>query len=351
MKMNLCLFCLVFLLLVFLTLQSVTGAGSYNYMLKPNVLVVVPAMGSSTVQVTLQCGESYAHGDVVWRIKGREVARGNQVNIIVEEMLGGNYTCHARSGALLNHTLVLVQAVHRRILDRSPDSEYIHCLSKNYSGVFQCSWTWSRTRKGDLLLVTAARSTAEITCSLDPSGHSITCRDPAHCPYSEEIERIKLAVYVKNEFRMEKYTQAFYIAEIVKPDRITVTKVDRNNFEWGYPDTWSTPDSYFPLTFQVKVIPWKQRCDCECLARRSGKIELHTTQSRQWPVREGFLFCVRAQDALCNSSWSDWSLVGKNLPAHFNSTSDAGTSAAQNKRNKKKNRKQKGNHKKRRNRI
>ncbi|XP_061092225.1 interleukin 12Ba [Conger conger] len=307
--MDLCVFCLLLL-----SLQCVKGTATY-YTLKPNVMVVVRERGLSMTQVPLLCGESYERDTIVWRIKGREVAQGNQVNVNVVMMQGGNYTCHAQSGALLNHTLVLVQAMDRRILDRSPDSDYLHCLSKNYSGVFQCSWRWSQTRKErapDLFLVTASRSSVELTCTLGPSGQSITCRDHSHCPYSEERRRITLAVYVKNQFRVEKYTQAFYIADIVKPDRIPVTRLDTRSLEWGYPDTWSTPGSYFPLTFQVKEISRRHNCDCEGHGRRRCRMALHTTEGLQWPVRRGFLVCVRAQDALCNSTWSDWSLVRTN---------------------------------------
>ena len=36
--------------------------------------------------------------------------QGNQVKVLVEEMNGGNYTCHLGSnGEYLNHTLILVQ--------------------------------------------------------------------------------------------------------------------------------------------------------------------------------------------------------------------------------------------------
>lgn len=36
--------------------------------------------------------------------------QGNQVEVVVEEMDGGNYTCHlSPSGEYLNHTLILVQ--------------------------------------------------------------------------------------------------------------------------------------------------------------------------------------------------------------------------------------------------
>lgn len=36
--------------------------------------------------------------------------QGNQVKVLVEEMIGGNYTCHlGPDGEYLNHTVILIQ--------------------------------------------------------------------------------------------------------------------------------------------------------------------------------------------------------------------------------------------------
>lgn len=44
-------------------------------------------------------------------ISGMELElQGNQVRVLVEEMDGGNYTCHlGPDGEYLNHTLILIQ--------------------------------------------------------------------------------------------------------------------------------------------------------------------------------------------------------------------------------------------------
>lgn len=34
--------------------------------------------------------------------------------------------------------------------------------------------------------------------------------------------------------------------------------------------------------------------------------QVHTTKSSQWSVKAKVMVCVRAQDALCDSHWSDW---------------------------------------------
>ncbi|KAJ8406070.1 hypothetical protein AAFF_G00309580 [Aldrovandia affinis] len=298
--MNLALFSLLLL-----TLQSAKGsdqeAGSYRT-LQQNVLVVTPKVDSSAVQVPLQCGESYGDRKIVWRSKNGVVGEGNRINVTVEEMFGGNYSCHDDTG-YLNHTLVLVQGSKNAILENSDSTDPIQCLSNNYSGHFQCSWKWSHGRKGDVLLVTVTRSSVEINCTVDPSGQSIACRDHTHCPYVEEVERITLTLHVKRGYRVDIYKKYFYISEIGKPDGISITKVG-NTYKWEYPETWSVPHSYFPLTFEVKMIHLKHNCDCKSKVCISKNIQ---TTDRHWPVREKFLFCIRAQDALCNSSWSDWS--------------------------------------------
>lgn len=50
--------------------------------------------------------------------------QGNQVTVLVEEMDGGNYTCHQSSdGQYLNHTLIFIQ------LD--PDNKAVILKEKN----------------------------------------------------------------------------------------------------------------------------------------------------------------------------------------------------------------------------
>lgn len=53
---------------------------------------------------------------------------GNKVDVLVEEMDGGNYTCHLKpNGKYLNHTVILVQLqpASRPVIleDKSPEGE------------------------------------------------------------------------------------------------------------------------------------------------------------------------------------------------------------------------------------
>ncbi|XP_036379784.1 interleukin-12 subunit beta-like [Megalops cyprinoides] len=302
---------LVLLSVLLIALQQAQGSSSQPWLLKPNVLVVEKEM-QSTVEVPLICGESFEGAEISWRNEGEELGqRGNRITVTVEEMMAGNYTCHDSAGALLGHQLVLVQVQggqrQRKILKGSDNADYIKCSSKNYGGIFRCSWQWSNERKGSVVLISATRSSdgRDITCTLDSDEAGITCTDQFQCAYSEEQDHIELEVYVRSLYRLEKYFSSFSISEIVKPDSVHIAKLQGSTFELQYPETWSVPASFFPLRFHIKVVPHKKDCDYEAQSRT----QVIFTQNQTFSVnnRREFLLCVRAQDPLCNSAWSEWS--------------------------------------------
>ncbi|CAB1353038.1 unnamed protein product [Coregonus sp. 'balchen'] len=250
--------------------------------LMPNVLVVkVDRRVFTETQVPLSCGD-YLDTEVIWRKGSKHVGQGNQIRVKVESMMGGNYSCHNAAGVYLNHTLVLVQDIQspnrRCVLEKSHDTdedEYIRCLAKNYSGIFHCSWKKTEHRmSAAVVFVQVGRP---ISCSVDSDGAGLTCQDRDSCPFAEEVSRIDLTVYFRSNDLLEEYTiTPFYIREIVKPDKIHITKVEGNTFQWEYPATWSRPWPYFPLTFRVKVVHQGASCDS------------------------------KEQDDLVDSQWSQW---------------------------------------------
>ncbi|XP_064208055.1 interleukin-12 subunit beta-like [Anguilla rostrata] len=285
------------------------GGRSQHDQLVPNVIVVEKEL-QTAIEVPLRCGGEYEGMDISWRREGSPLPkRGNHINVTVEEMMGGNFTCHDSAGAVLNHQLLLVQLSRRdndrRILEKT-DGDYIKCLSRNYSGIFHCSWNWSPNRVGTVVHVSAQRSSNRdnITCTVDENESGITCLDQFQCSYAEELDYITLSVHIRYMYRLEKYTSQFSISEIVKPDKVSITKLSGNTFEMEYPSTWSLPKSYFPLTFHIKVMPLRKGGDCS-----NEQVQGSRTQNRTVSVgnRREFRLCVRAQDELCNSSWSDWS--------------------------------------------
>ncbi|XP_039976299.1 interleukin 12Ba isoform X3 [Xiphias gladius] len=280
--------------------------------LLPNILVV--EVDGSLGEQPLSCFGSPEEvirrnnnsQDIFWKKNGVEEAqRGNSYLVPLEESLGGgNYTCHSKDGSLVNHTIVLIQEdkTKKRILVKTDQEDYLRCSAQNYNGEFHCSWTWHRSRVGKVAFIKARRVSdnsdiqcspdsshqhwtcssgqSSFSCSVDESGHGITCLDERHCPYAEESKKIDFTVYVRSEhFLVENYSKHFYLSEIVKPDKIAQLKRG-----------------------------WK-RCDNPCAHPKATKTwTVQSTDICQFEVkRKAKAVCVRARDALGYSQWSDWS--------------------------------------------
>lgn len=166
---------------------------------------------------------------------------------------------------------------------------------------------------------TCSSGQSNFFCTVDDSGNRILCADKQHCPYAEESEPILITVYVKTEhFLVENYSKQFFLSDIgatsvtlwrvyfsahstlvlfyllifppiwslfsthfhlllspltVKPDKVNISKVNTTVIEWTYPSSWSSPFSYFPLTFQIALFkrPCK-RCDNPCTDSKATKV-------------------------------------------------------------------------------
>lgn len=241
--------------------------------LMDNVVVLrVPYGVGTRVYVPLTCGEAYENQPVFWKKNGvdlKPALQGNQVKVLVEEMDGGNYSCHlGPDGEYLNHTMILIRLDpdNRTVIlkEKSPEEGHIHCSAPNYNGSFHCTWTRTESRSNAaVLLVKASRSFEKINCELDADGSGVHCQD-ANCPYKEEEHRISLTIYIHSFSRLEGYTKAFYQREIVRPERLpNLHSSDGKLFSWSYPDTWEKPCTFFGLQFQVKVVHHKQSCHSE----------------------------------------------------------------------------------------
>ncbi|XP_049896484.1 interleukin-12 subunit beta [Epinephelus moara] len=289
--------------------------------LMDNVLVLRVPYGQGTREyVRLSCGEAYENQPVVWKKDGEELEtplQGNQVKVLVEEMNGGNYTCHrGPDGEYLNHTVILVQLDpdNRTVIleEKSPGKGHIHCSAPNYKGSFHCTWKRTASRSNAaVLLVKAERNSETIACELDADGSGIHCQD-ASCPYKEEQHQISLTIYIHIDSRLEAYTKAFYLREIVRPEALPNLRISNGKvFSWSYPDSWEKPCTYFGLQFQVKVVQKGLSCHSET------HILLNTTQETKYEVNvkhNKYVFCVRAQDKYTNGPFSHWShcMVDKN---------------------------------------
>ncbi|KAE8286165.1 Interleukin-12 subunit beta [Larimichthys crocea] len=275
-------------------------------------------------------------GDIVWMKNGvKDAQTGNLYLVQLEESLGGgNYSCHSKDGSLLNHTVVLIQEIEsqKKILVNS-DQDYLRCSAQNFSGEFACSWTWHRSRVGNVAFIKALRVSndseaqcsvdasgqhwtcssgqSNISCSVDSSGHGILCADQQHCPYAEERARIHVTVYLRSKhFLVENYSQHFYLSEIVKPGKVRISKVNTTMIKWSYPSSWSSPFSYFPLSFQIAQLRGRcKKCSNPCTDSKATKtVMVNSPDICQFEVKHKTkAVCIRAKDAFCNSQWSEWS--------------------------------------------
>ncbi|CAL8306920.1 unnamed protein product [Arctogadus glacialis] len=303
--------------------------------LLPNVLVL--EVTGQQAQFTLPCLDSTAEmkgilvKNIVWMVNGADTRiRGNTFLVSLEESFGGgNYTCYSEERALLNHTLVLLQQVGSK--------RDLNCTAQNYDGGFHCYWKYPKQSRWTVALVKAERvgpsvedtrcitnasgkswtsffSEGTIHCDLDTGGNGITCRET--CPQPEEIQLLRVSVCVYSEnFILEEYSVDFYVREIVKPDKVKIEKVNATMAEWSYPESWSSPHSYFPLVSQVVVRKNCKKCG-NCTDRNNGQmVTNHAPGVFQFAIRKTKILCVRIRDPLYASQWSDWSRhrVGKKL--------------------------------------
>ncbi|XP_029374569.1 interleukin-12 subunit beta [Echeneis naucrates] len=282
--------------------------------LMDNVLVLkVPYDLGSQQYVPLTCGEAYQNQPVFWKKDGMELnppLQGNQVRVLVEEMRGGNFTCHlGPDGEYLNHTLILVQLDpdNRTVIleERSTEEGHIHCSAPNYKGAFDCTWTRSQSRSNAVvLLVKAERNLEKIACELNADGSGVHCEDIS-CPYKEEQYRISLTIYIHSYSRLEAYTKAFYLSEIVRPAKLSKLQISEGTvFTWNYPDSWETPGSFFGLEFQVKIVSLHNSCNSR------DHIQNDITEKTSYEVTikpKRYVFCVQARDKYTKGPWSPWS--------------------------------------------
>ncbi|KAL6098815.1 il12b [Pungitius sinensis] len=279
--------------------------------LMDNVLVLKVPYGVATkVLVPLSCGETHKNQRVVWKKNGEWIKpplEGNQVQVEVKEMDGGNYTCHlGPDGDYLNYTLILIQldAENRNVILEQSSEGHIHCSASNYNGSFHCTWKRTKLReRASVLLVTAQRKSENISCEMYADGSGIHCQED-NCPYKEEQHRISLIVHIYIDSLLEVYNKPFYLADIVRPDALSNLSSNQKEFRWSYPDSWEKPDTYFGLQFQVKVVKKGLSCDS------ADQIEPHKTQETKYDLHikyQKYELCVRAQDKHTMGPFGPWS--------------------------------------------
>ncbi|XP_004042969.4 interleukin-12 subunit beta [Gorilla gorilla gorilla] len=280
--------------------------------------------------VVLTCDTPEEDG-ITWTLdQSSEVSgSGKTLTIQVKEFGdAGQYTCH-KGGEVLSHSLLLLHKKEDGIWStdilkdqKEPKNKtFLRCEAKNYSGRFTC-W-WLTTISTDLTFsVKSSRG------SSDPQGvmcgaatlsaervrgdnkeyeYSVECQEDSACPAAEESLPIEVMVDAVHKLKYENYTSSFFIRDIIKPDppknlQLKPLKNSRQvEVSWEYPDTWSTPHSYFSLTFCIQV---------QGKSKREKKDRVFTDKTSATVIcRKNASISVRAQDRYYSSSWSEWASV------------------------------------------
>ncbi|NWH71859.1 IL12B protein, partial [Piaya cayana] len=262
------------LLLALLSLFSFAALVEAQWKLRENVYVIESEWNNETPakRVELTCNTSDEALPVYWKKDTDLKGIGRTLIAEVKEFPdAGNYTClTADTHEIISYEFFLITRVDfngqmiRSILKsfKEPNQTYLKCEAKNYSGIFICSWmTENESPDVKFTIRSLKGSQGDVTCSspvarADESviEYTAQCQKENYCPFAEEHQPIEMFLEVIDDVEYENYTSSFFIRDIVKPDPPQCQYVATNGtVTWTYPRTWSTPKSYFPLTFRVKV--------------------------------------------------------------------------------------------------
>ncbi|XP_061858897.1 interleukin-12 subunit beta [Colius striatus] len=307
------------LLFVLLSLFSFAALLEAQWKLRENVYVIESEWNDDTPakKVELTCNTPDEALAVYWK-KGTEL-KGTGKTLIAEVKEfpdAGNYTClTANTHEVVSYDFFLITKIDshgqmiRSILKsfQEPTVTFIKCKAKNYSGIFTCSWMTEIESPNVKFTIRSLKGPEDVTCST-PVAHTdksvteytVQCQKENYCPFAEEHQPIEMFLEVIDEVEYENYTSSFFIRDIIKPDPPKCQYVATNGtVTWTYPRTWSTPKSYFPLTFRVKV---------ESTKKRGSQVYDVDEQSLQIPsAGPKDKISVQARDRYYNSSWSEWS--------------------------------------------
>ncbi|KAM6251632.1 interleukin-12 subunit beta [Porphyrio hochstetteri] len=308
------------LLFALLSLFSFAAVLEAQWQLRENVYVIESEWNDETPakRVELTCNTSDEALQVYWKKDTELKGTGKTLIAELKEFPdAGNYTClTANTHEIISYNFFLITKIDsngqmiRSILKsfKEPNRTFLKCEAKNYSGIFICSWmTENESPNVKFTIRSLKGSQGDVTCS-SPVAHadkSVTeytaqCQKENYCPFAEEHQPIEMFLEVIDEVEYENYTSSFFIRDIIKPDPPQCQYVATNGtVTWTYPETWSTPKSYFPLTFRVKV---------ERTKKHGSQVYDADEQSIQIPkTGPKDKISVQARDRYYNSSWSQWS--------------------------------------------
>ncbi|XP_038180505.1 interleukin-12 subunit beta [Arvicola amphibius] len=280
-------------------------------------------------RVVLTC-DTPEEDEIIWTSDKKDgiVGSGKTLTIQVKEFSeAGQYTCH-KGGKTLSHSHLLLHKKENGIWStdilkdqKDPKNKtFLKCEAANYSGRFTCWWLTeiSSDLKFNVKSSSSSSDSRAVTCGAaslsaekvtverrNYKKYSVACQEDVTCPTAEETLPIELVMEAQHKDKYENYSTSFFIRDIIKPDppkNLQVKPLRNSQVEvsWEYPDSWSTPHSYFSLKFLVQLYRKKEKKnDSMIVDETSTKV----TCPKNTEVR------VRAQDRYYNSSWSKWTSV------------------------------------------
>ncbi|NXQ17011.1 IL12B protein, partial [Peucedramus taeniatus] len=306
------LFCALLSLFSFAALLE-----SAPWKLQENVLVIDSQWDAEAPATTVELSCDSPEEAVYWRKDSGGTQRGKTLRVAVKELPdAGNFSCVSeQSQRVLSSSLLLIARIgpHGLLIRdtlksfKDPNRTFLKCEAKNYSGIFTCSWMTENNNPNVKFTIRSLEDPqGDVSCSSPVAltegaltTYTAQCHKENFCPFAEEHQPIGISLEVIDEVLYENYTTSFFIRDIIKPDPPQCQYVATNGtVTWTYPSTWSSPNSYFPLTFKVKVKRTK---------RHRYQVYDAEEQWLQLPAPGPAEVWVQARDRCYLSSWSHWS--------------------------------------------
>uniref|UniRef100_A0A8D0HTM8 Interleukin-12 subunit beta n=1 Tax=Sphenodon punctatus TaxID=8508 RepID=A0A8D0HTM8_SPHPU len=305
------------LLFMLLSLLSFAIPLEAKWKLRDNVYVIDSEWSSEAPveDVELICNVSDDKaGEVYWMKDQEKKGNGKILVTKVKEFLdAGNYTCwRGDTQEIISYNFLLISkkdsnGPRHSILKsfKEPNNRtYFKCEARNYSGIFVCSWiTENRPSNVQFTIRKTVSCEAPVpTTKGSLTEYSVRCWKGSYCPFAEEHQQVEMFLEVIDDTEYENSTAKFFIRDIIKPDPPKCHYLAQNDtVSWKYPKSWSTPESYFPLTFRVRIEN-KQN-------KNYAEIRDVDEQFTKVPMIKRKMVYIQARDRYYNSSWSSWSEV------------------------------------------
>ncbi|KAM6468472.1 interleukin-12 subunit beta-like [Liasis olivaceus] len=272
------------------------------------------------------------HGFVYWKKDLKWAGNGMTLKITVRETPdAGNYTCWSNTThELLSSTVVYITKrgangeIEESVLKCNEtvlqQRTCFYCEANNYSGNFTCFWE-VQSQNSELKFKIEAESGSEVKpasgtviCEnpennsegTNPELYSASCRRENPCSFTEEYQPIMLSLNIFNKYVFEKHAIGFFIKDILKPDISQCQVTKHGMLTWSPPPTWSTPVTYFGLTYQIQLVSNNNVKICE--------VDHSSLFQHEDILRCTYKLCrfgecfIRSRDHYhSNSAWSNWS--------------------------------------------